>query len=57
MLTVIVGAIFIVLQVLSYIGNMAAGGVQFFATFSINELFYFLGYNWLGIVGAILLIL
>ena len=57
MAKIIIGAILIVLQILSYIGNMATGGVQFFSTFSAFEVAYFLGYNLVGIIGLVFLFL
>jgi hypothetical protein len=51
------GAVLIFLQILSYIGNLTAGGVKFFIAFSIYELIYFLSYNLVGIIGLIVLIL
>ena len=57
MVKIIIGAILIGLQILSYIGNMAAGSLSFFSTFSVNEIVYFLGYNLIGIVGLVFLLL
>lgn len=55
MVTTTIGVILICIQILAYIGSIS-GGVQFFATFSINELFYFIGFNLVGIIGVICLI-
>ena len=54
---IIIGAVLILLQIISYIGNLAAGGVKFFSTFSIYEVVYFLGFNLVGIIGLIVLFL
>lgn len=53
---IIVGGILLFLQVLSYIGNSYAGNVSFFNTFSIYEIVYFLGYNFLALVGILLIV-
>lgn len=53
---IIIGAILIFLQVLSYIGNLATGGVKFFTTLSMYEVVYFLSFNFFGIIGLIILI-
>lgn len=57
MAIIIIGAVLILLQFLSYIGNLATGGVEFFATFSIYEIIYFLSYNLVGIIGLVFLVL
>lgn len=57
MAKIIIGAILIFLQILSYVGNMANGGLKFFATFSIYEVIYFVSFNLIGIIGLVLLLL
>lgn len=57
MTKIVIGAVLLFLQILSYIGNLATGGVKFFTSFSIPELAYFLGFNLVGIIGLILLVL
>lgn len=52
----IIGLVLIILQILSYIGNMTNGGLIFFPTFSLYEVVYFLSYNLIGIIGLVLLI-
>ena len=58
----IIGIVLIVLQIVSYIGNIAAGGLNFFSDVDgfgqfMYDLVYFLSFNLVGIVGLILLIL
>ena len=53
---IIVGGVLLFLQVLSYIGNSYAGNVSFFNTFSIYEIVYFLAYNFLALVGILLIV-
>ena len=55
MIRLIIGIILIVIQILSYVGNLAFGGVQFFSSFSIYEFLYFFGYNIVGIIGIVFL--
>lgn len=57
MLAVLIGIALVIVQILSYVGNLATGGVRFFATFSIYEIAYFFSYNLVGIIGLILLFL
>lgn len=57
MAAILIGVALIILQILSYVGNLANGGVHFFPTFSINEVVYFLSFNFVGIIGLILLFL
>lgn len=54
---IILGVGLLILQIISYVGSLAAGGVKFFSTFSIYEVVYFLGYNLIGIIGLIVLFL
>lgn len=57
MVQIIVGAALIVFQILSYIGNLAGGGLDFFKTFSVNEVIYFVSFNLVGVAGLIVLLL
>jgi cadmium resistance protein CadD (predicted permease) len=54
---IIIGAVLIFLQIISYVGSLAAGGVKFFSAFSIYEVAYFIGYNLVGFIGLIVLFL
>lgn len=54
---IILGVGLLILQIISYVGNLAAGGVKFFSAFSIYEVAYFIGYNLVGIIGLIVLFL
>lgn len=54
---IILGVGLLILQIISYVGNLAAGGVKFFSAFSIYEVAYFIGFNLVGIIGLIVLFL
>lgn len=53
---IILGVGLLILQIISYVGNLASGGVKFFSEFSIYEVAYFIGFNLIGIIGLIVLI-
>lgn len=55
MVRIIIGALLIVLQVLSFIGNAAAGSVMIPTSFGLGSIVYFLGYYSFSIVGVILI--
>ncbi len=56
MAKIIIGIVLVLLQIASYVGNIYAGGLTFFTTFSLNEIVYFLSFNLVGIIGLVLLI-
>lgn len=56
MLNISFGIAMLILQGIAYIGSIYAGNLNFFGTFSLYEIFYFIGYNLVGIIGLIVLI-
>ena len=55
MVRIIIGALLIVLQVLSFIGNAAAGMLMIPTSLGLGSIVHFLGYYSFSIVGVILI--
>ena len=56
MVRIIIGALLIVFQILSFIGNAAAGNLMIPTSFGLGEIAFFLGHYSFSIVGLILIV-